>query len=105
MNKQFNLDAKTIYEKEFPIDFKGYSPSEVDHFLDFVIQDYQSYELCLSQMAQKCEELERANASLKAKLIEFEGKVKVLNDDNANVSSTDILKRLARLEAAVFNQD
>ena len=53
-------------------------------------------------MAEKCEELERANASLKAKLIEFEGKVKVLNDDSTNVSSTYILKRLSRLEAAVF---
>ena len=41
---QYQLDAKKILDKEFHVDLKGYSPSEVDEFLDLVISDYQLYE-------------------------------------------------------------
>ena len=37
------LNEQTIYNKEFNIEFKGYSTLEVDTFLDLVIQDYQYF--------------------------------------------------------------
>jgi len=37
MNKIGKLDAQSIYQKEFNIEFKGYSATEVDAFLDVVI--------------------------------------------------------------------
>ena len=78
MAKDMNLTAQEIYEKEFHVDLKGYAPAEVDEFLDMVIEDYQKYE------------------NLNEKV----------NSDFVNGSSNtvDILKRIARLEKAVFNQ-
>nr|APO28574.1 DivI1A_domain: DivIVA [uncultured bacterium] len=38
MENKLNLDPQTILDKEFHVDFKGYSPAEVDEFLDSVIQ-------------------------------------------------------------------
>ena len=42
MENKLNLDPQTILDKEFHVDFKGYSPAEVDEFLDSVIQDIRS---------------------------------------------------------------
>lgn len=41
MDRRFNLKVEDVLEKQFNIDFKGYAASEVDEFLDMVIQDYQ----------------------------------------------------------------
>ena len=32
MENKLNLDPQTILDKEFHVDFKGYSPAEVDEF-------------------------------------------------------------------------
>jgi DivIVA domain-containing protein len=42
MSGKVNLDLQTILDKQFDIDFKGYSPDEVDSFLDLVMEDYQT---------------------------------------------------------------
>ena len=44
MAGKVNLDIQTILDKEFNIDFKGYNATEVDNFLDLIIQDYQTYQ-------------------------------------------------------------
>jgi DivIVA domain-containing protein len=44
MADKVNLDIQTILDKEFNVDFKGYNATEVDTFLDLVIQDYQTYQ-------------------------------------------------------------
>lgn len=44
MAGKLNLDPQGIVDKEFDIDFKGYNPDQVDHMLDLVIQDYQTYQ-------------------------------------------------------------
>ena len=107
MALKMNLDPQAILDKEFSIDFKGYNPDEVDKVLDLIIQDYQSFQKSLDEQKLKIEDLERTNASLRAKLIEVEGKAKV-NDDadpiTNGASNVDILKRLTRLENAVFEQ-
>lgn len=108
MSSKINLDVQTILDKEFNVDFKGYSPKEVDSFLDDVIQDYEQYEKMTEELNEKIAELERTNASLRAKLIEVEGKTKALEVSNSPVNegaaNVDILKRLSRLEEEVFNR-
>ena len=83
--KMLLLDIDAILNKQFNIDFKGYSPVEVDQFLDSVV---------------------------KSKVAELEAKVRRLEDNNStinnqitsNLSQVDILRRIARLEQEVFNK-
>jgi DivIVA domain-containing protein len=106
MADKLNLDPESIVNKEFAIDFKGYNPDQVDHMLDQVIEDYQTYDAKVRELNSKIEELTRTNASLRAKLIDVQGKVKAHEDDDpmlSGSSNVDILKRLSRLEEQVFD--
>lgn len=107
MAERLKLDPHAIVDKEFDVDFKGYNPDQVDHMLDLVIQDYQTYDAMLKELQMRIEDLERTNASLRAKLIEVEGKVRASKDNDpmaAGSENIDVLKRLSRLETRVFGQ-
>ena len=108
MAGKVNLDIQTILDKQFDIDFKGYSPAEVDSFLDLVMEDYQTYQEITAELNQKIAELERTNASLRAKLIEEEGRTRALEQSATpaaqGAANVDILKRISRLEEQVFEQ-
>ena len=110
MAKDMNLTAQEIYEKEFLVDLKGYAPAEVDEFLDMVIEDYQKYD-------EKVEELGAAVTRYEEKIKELQQQLFALQSENENLNekvnsdfvngssnTVDILKRIARLEKAVFNQ-
>ncbi|MBE6118253.1 MAG: cell division regulator GpsB [Solobacterium sp.] len=103
-----NLDIQSILDKQFNIDFRGYSAEEVDAYLDLVIEDYQTYQEITGELNEKIEELERTNASLRAKLIEVEGRTRALEANptpaQQGADNLDILKRLSRLEDEVFAQ-
>ena len=110
MAGKVNLDIQTILDKQFNIDFKGYSASEVDSFLDLVMEDYQTYQDITGELNQKIAELERTNASLRAKLIEEEGRSRAMEaaaqtPAAQGAANVDILKRLSRLEEQVFEQN
>lgn len=109
MAKDFNLSAQLIYEKEFQVDMKGYSTAQVDEFLDLIIEDYQMYD-------EKIEELGQAVTRYEAKINELREKISALQNQNksltehanskavaGNSDQIDILKRIARLEEAVFS--
>lgn len=105
METKLNLDVHAILDKEFHVDFKGYSASEVDALLDLVMEDYQTYDQMIAKMSQEALMQERTIASLKAKIIELEGKQKAMSESEAaNVSQMDILKRLSRLEQIVYQE-
>ena len=110
MAKDMNLTAQEIYEKEFHVDLNGYAPAEVDEFLDMVIEDYQKYD-------EKVEELGAAVTRYEEKIKELQQQLFALQSENENLNekvnsdfvngssnTVDILKRIARLEKAVFNQ-
>ena len=110
MAKDMNLTAQEIYVKEFHVDLKGYAPAEVDEFLDMVIEDYQKYD-------EKVEELGAAVTRYEEKIKELQQQLFALQSENENLNekvnsdfvngssnTVDILKRIARLEKAVFNQ-
>lgn len=111
MAKDTNLSAQEIYEKEFHVDLKGYAPSEVDEFLDLVIEDYQNYEERLEELGQavlryenRIKELQQAVDSLQMQNQDLI--VQASNQYiNPNMDYPDLLQRIARLEEAVFKDE
>lgn len=108
MAGKVNLDLQTILDKQFDIDFKGYSADQVDAFLDLVMEDYQTYQDITAELNSKIAELERVNASLRAKLIEEQGRTRSLEAQAKETpamqgaQNVDLLKRISRLEEEVF---
>lgn len=103
MEKRFKLSVEDVLEKQFNIDFKGYSSGEVDEFLDLVIADYQQYNKMIEELGNHLQEYERQINTLKAKIVELEGK-QGLSTEEPNGNNLDILKRLSRLENEVFRR-
>lgn len=95
-----NLTTKDILQKEFKTAMRGYSPAEVDEFLDNVIRDYESYNKELTQ-------LKAENERLLSKVDELTKQATVAKPEysaqpNTTVTNFDILKRLSNLERHVF---
>ena len=103
MEKRFKLSVEDVLEKQFNIDFKGYSSGEVDEFLDLVIADYQQDNKMIEELGDHLQEYERQINTLKAKVVELEGK-QGLSTNEPNGNNLDILKRLSRLENEVFRR-
>ncbi len=103
------LSPQTIVDKEFDVDFKGYNPEQVDKFFDQVIQDYITYDRIVADLNQKLQDLEKMNASLRAKLVDVEGRVRAQGESTvfstSGTANVDILKRLSRLEEQVFKDN
>lgn len=106
MATDMNLTAQEIYEKEFHVDLKGYAPAEVDEFLDMVIEDYQKYDEKVEELGAAVTRYEEKIKELQQQLFALQSENEKVNSDFVNGSSNtvDILKRIARLEKAVFNQ-
>lgn len=98
------LNEQAIYNKEFNVEFKGYSTLEVDTFLDQVILDYQYFNFELQKAKEIIQQLQQQNAVLQSKLIEAQGKANVLSNVDNSVNQVDLLKRLAKLEQEVYNK-
>jgi DivIVA domain-containing protein len=107
MAAKLNLSPQKIYDKEFHKEsIGGYSPEEVDAFLDQVIEDYETYQKALISLKKKADELEKTNGALRAKVIELEGKEKARADSQDPLAygaeNVELLKRISNLENAVF---
>ena len=100
MDKRFNLKSEDVFNKQFNIDFKGYTAEEVDMFLDLVIEDYQNYEKMVSELGSTLQRYEATIEALQQKLNSMD-KAEPATTAYSNV---DILKRLSRLEAEVFKK-
>lgn len=97
MSIELNLTAKKIYEKEFKKSrSKGYSEDDVNDYLDLIIEDYMKFDKLLT----KIKELEIENQNLKIKIDALKNTAK--EERPQQVSNIDILKRLSKLELAVF---
>ena len=104
MNKIGKLDAQAIYQKEFNIEFKGYSASEVDAFLDLVIKDYQLYDETIENLRDQVEQLKNINLQFQNKLTELQGRIEAGDTVEPAGNSVDLLKRLAKLEQEVYKK-
>lgn len=115
----FKFTPKDIYEADFSTKMRGYDKEEVDELLDDVIVDYETYQT-------ENLRLQEENEFLKKKIAELEMQVSKPNQANLddtqrfdpnqilqarsskpkvemrNPSNFDLLKRINRLEQAVF---
>lgn len=95
-----NLTTKDILQKEFKTSMRGYSPAEVDEFLDNVIRDYESYNKEITQLKAEHERLlSKVDELTKQATI---AKPTYSSQPNNTVTNFDILKRLSNLERHVF---
>lgn len=104
---KIQLSPKKILNKQFQIDFKGYSASEVDYFLDMIVEDYENFANMLNESYDQIESLQKENENLKNRLSHLE-REKMIQQDNMksmeeNLSSNvDLLKRISSLEKEVY---
>lgn len=107
MANKIQLSPKKILNKQFQIDFKGYSATEVDYFLDTVVEDYETFATMLNESYEHIENLQRDNELLKMKINQME-KEKSIQQDNMKVmeenlsANVDLLKRISNLEKEVY---
>lgn len=107
MANKIQLSPKKILNKQFQIDFKGYSATEVDYFLDTVVEDYETFADMLNDSYDQIENLQKQVEALQMKITHLE-KERMIQQDNIrsmeeNLSSNvDILKRISSLEKEVY---
>lgn len=101
---QYQLNANKILDKEFHIDLKGYSPQEVDEFLDMVISDYQLYDETIQELGKQLRAYENQIDQLKEEINQLRSQGDQTVQEVASSSQIDILKRLSRLEYEVFKK-
>ena len=103
---KLNLTPNDIFEKSFKIDMQGYSASEVDQFMDLILEDYQIAEDNYRELEEKYKQLLQEAEAEHKELLELRGKQRVVDLSNTtSYSSVDLLKRVSRLEQEVFGKD
>lgn len=104
MESRFHLNADALLNKQFNVDFKGYSAIEVDEFLDLIIADYQEYDALVANLGARLQAAESMLKDLKAQNVRLEAKIQG-EEKPVVVDHVDILKRLTNLENAVFGKE
>ena len=107
MANKIQLSPKKILNKQFQIDFKGYSATEVDYFLDTVVEDYQNFADMLNDSYDQIENLQKENEALKMKLNNLERELLIQQDNMKSMeenlsANVDLLKRISNLEKEVY---
>ncbi|MDD2591202.1 MAG: DivIVA domain-containing protein [Erysipelotrichaceae bacterium] len=98
MKEKLTHSVRSIYDKAFAVEFKGYAAEEVDSFLDDIIKDYKIFDELMITYENEMSLLKQNNAALKSYIIELEAKVK-FKEESTPANASDILKRLSRLES------
>ena len=98
------LTANEILETEFNIDFNGYSAQEVDAFLDKIIEDYRGFEKLVLEQRDLLERYESTLERQKRVIQELQSTNRAQEEIEPQPSYVDLLKRIAKLEAAVFGE-
>lgn len=102
MSNDMNLTAQVIYEKEFQVDLKGYSATQVDEFLDQVIEDYQTFEEKIDEYGETITRYEVRIKELQQQIFALQTeKQNAAERANKNNDQVDLLKRITRLEDVV----
>ena len=103
--KKLKLNPEVILNKSFNVGVQGYEPTEVDSFLDDVLEDYQIMEANMQEMLDLISKLQEQVKTLNKKTVELQGTKKAFDLTNTtNYSSVDLLKRISRLEEVVYNK-
>ena len=103
---RIKFSPKDILEKNFKIDMRGYTPKEVDQFLDDVIGDYEQFLEIINNLEKEKADLLSEIMSLKQELRNTKLNMEVAskNVDGTQVTNVDIMRRLSQLEKMVYSQ-
>lgn len=109
-NDRIYLTPQEILNKEFKIDARGYRPQEVDKFLDMIIRDYTEFVSVIKTQDKNIKDLIDDNNKLKQEIRELRIKLSTAEETSSearsgNVSNVDLLRRISRLEKAVFGKE
>lgn len=95
MDNQLNqLTTKDILEQDFKTALRGYSPDEVDQFLDTIIKDYELFQREIQKLRQENQRLNQELTQQKS-----EQRRPMAGQGQTNY---DMLKRISNLEKQVF---
>ncbi|KAA9301825.1 MULTISPECIES: cell division regulator GpsB [Aerococcus] len=95
-----NLTTKDILQKEFKPAIRGFNMQEVDEFLDIIMRDYESYEKEIAYLQAELEKAKRQTGEDKNR--QSRSKTAASSKTGAATTNYDILRRLSKLEKAVF---
>lgn len=103
MKQRLTIDQ--IYEKEFHVDFKGYNALEVDEFLDTVLKDYQTFEAMIAKQKDLLDRYEEAMTRQKQQIQQLQQATRAQADVEPQTSYVDLVRRISRIEAYLFNKE
>ncbi len=109
-NDRIYLTPQEILNKEFKVDARGYRPQEVDKFLDMIIRDYTEFVSVIKTQDKNIKDLIDDNNKLKQEIRELRIKLSTAEETTSearsgSVSNVDLLRRISRLEKAVFRKE
>lgn len=103
------LSPKDILEQKFNFTTRGYSPEEVDTYLDMIIKDIREYIRFIKMIDSENQKLVLENNDLKNQLrkqkMEFDSINEMTETGMINTNNVDMLRRLSNLEKIVYGKD
>lgn len=103
------LSPQGILDKEFNYDAKGYSPREVDAFLDDVISDYNEFAKYRRSKEKEKKELIEENNYLKNELRKLKLEIESIKENSEmgkfTSNNVDLLRRISNLEKIVYGKN
>lgn len=107
-DKNYYLTPKDIYEHAFKVEVRGYSPQEVDKYLDMIIRDYTEYNKNIKALTEQLEVLNNDNYALKQEIRSLQDRLESAQADANSpkeVTNIDLLKRISQLEKVVYGKN
>lgn len=110
MADKFKLNSDKILSKQFQVRKAGYNPSEVDAFLDLIIQDYQLMEDYVkasdrdkANLANKASMLQEQLNKAESELIVLKERVgDIKSNSDSSLNNLELIKRISLLEKALY---
>lgn len=102
------LTSKEILNKEFSITARGYDATEVDTFLDKVLNDYRMIDSVVKALNSQINQLKKENEKLRKSLNSKEAEINE-NYNNLQVSTgvnrldnLDLLRKISKYEKKLY---
>ena len=95
-----------LVDKQFSVVNKGYSPREVDAFLDEIISDYETIVEIEDYYRVQNVALQKTNSILRSKIEELEMQLDMAKgkgyQNASSASNIDLIKKIAKLEGELY---
>ena len=103
---EIKYNSDELLNKQFQIVNRGYSPREVDAFLDEIMEDYESIKEIEEYYKVQNIALQKTNSILRSKIEELEMQIDMSKGMGYqtvdNSSNIDLIKKIAKLEGELY---